>query len=135
MNEDKTLTINISRQDIPDFYAMVRWSIRTRGNTFTYLKQELDKRFPELKKAYGDDDDTEYYTVKQRRYRRAATVRGYLCKRGHEERMNLYKPKWLIKSEKEEERKCGAFERNLIKAGFTVIELKDDGESEEYQIR
>ena len=118
----ETLKIEIAGRDIPDLYSMVRWHIRNCGNTFVYLKQELDKMYPSLKEKYGDDDNTEYFTVKQRRHRRDAMFIGYLVKPGYDERMNLYKPKWLVDSE----RKRGAFERNLVKLGFNIIELETD---------
>ena len=72
----ETIKIEIAGRDIPDLYSMVRWHIRNSGNTFVYLKQELDAKYPELKAKYGDDDDTEYFTVKQRRHRQDAIVRG-----------------------------------------------------------
>ena len=124
----ETIKIEIAGRDIPDFYSMVRWHIRNSGNTFVYLKQELDAKYPELKAKYGDDDDTEYFTVKQRRHRQDAIVRGYQVKKGYDERMNIYKPKWLIDFEQDTGRKSRAFERNMVKLGFTIIELEDDGE-------
>lgn len=119
------LTVTISPRDIPDFYAMVRHFTRYNGNTFCYIKKELEKRFPELMDKYKDDD-TDYWTPMQRSRRRQALFLGYLEKKGYEERMNLYKPKWL-----QEFRQNGCqMERNLAKYGFNVIIMEDDGESE-----
>ena len=124
------LKIEIAGRDIPDLYTMVRWHIRNCGNTFVYLKQELDAKYPELKAKYGEDDNTDYFTVKQRRHRQDAIVRGYQVKKGYDERMNLYKPKWRIDADREHKRCFRAFERNLRELGFTIIEMEDDGEEE-----
>ena len=124
----ETLKIEIAGRDIPDFYSMVRSHIRNCSNTFVYLKQELDAKYPELKAKYGDDDNTDYYTIKQRRHRYDAIVRGYQVKNGYDERMNLYKPKWRIDADIEHRRCFSTFERNLRKLGFTIIYLEDDGE-------
>ena len=52
--ERPTLTVKINGQDIPDFYYMLRLFARNKGNTFTYIKQQLETMYPELPKAYGD---------------------------------------------------------------------------------
>lgn len=51
--ERPTLKVEINGQDIPDFYYMLRWFARNKGNTFTYIKQQLETMYPELPKAYG----------------------------------------------------------------------------------
>ena len=48
------MTVEIIPQDIPDFYYMLRWFARNKGNTFTYIKQQLETMYPELPRAYGD---------------------------------------------------------------------------------
>lgn len=110
--------IEIASKYVPELYHMVRWHIRNCGNTFLFLKRELDAKYPSLKEKYGDDDNTEYFTAKQRRHRQDAIVRGYQVKKGYNERLNLYKPKYIENG--------NAFERNLVKLGFNVIELEDD---------
>jgi hypothetical protein len=49
-----TLTVKIGGQDIPDFYYMVRWFTKNKGNTFCYLWKELKKMYPEIAQSYGD---------------------------------------------------------------------------------
>ncbi len=51
--ERPPLKVIISGMDIPDFYLMLRDFARQRGNTFTYLRQELETMYPELPRAYG----------------------------------------------------------------------------------
>ena len=49
--ERPTLTVKINGQDIPDFYYMLRWFARNKGNTFTYIKQQAgitDERFKDF---------------------------------------------------------------------------------------
>ena len=58
------------------------------------------------------------------------TPAGYQVKKGYDERMNLYKPKWRIDADREHGRCFRAFERNLRELGFTIIEMEDDGEEE-----
>ena len=53
----KPLTVKIADQDIGDFYWMVRWYTRHKGNTFAYLLKELNERYPQLKQAYGDTSE------------------------------------------------------------------------------
>ena len=51
----KEMTIKIAPRDIPDFYYMLRWFDHNRGNTFTHLKKEIEKMYPELMKGYAAD--------------------------------------------------------------------------------
>ena len=51
------MKIIISDQDIGDFYYMVRWFTRNKGNTFAYLLNEMNERYPQLKQAYGDTSE------------------------------------------------------------------------------
>ena len=53
----KPLTVKIAEQDIGDFYWMVRWFTRNKGNTFAYLLNEMNERYPQLKQAYGDTSE------------------------------------------------------------------------------
>ena len=55
--ERPPLNVKIAGQDIPDFYYMLRWFARNKGNTFTYLKQHIEEMYPELPKAYGDTSE------------------------------------------------------------------------------
>lgn len=52
--ERPPLKVIISGMDIPDLYYMLRWFARNKGNTFTYIKQQLETMYPELSRAYGD---------------------------------------------------------------------------------
>jgi hypothetical protein len=51
----KEMTIKIAPRDIPDFYYMLRCFAHSRGNTFAYLKKEIEKMYPELMKDYAAD--------------------------------------------------------------------------------
>ena len=51
------LNIIIPSQDIPDFYRMLRDFRRNRGNTFAYLQNELEERYPKLKERYGNTSE------------------------------------------------------------------------------
>ena len=53
----KPLTVKIAEQDIGDFYWMVRWFTRNKGNTFAYLLNEMNDLYPQLKQAYGDTSE------------------------------------------------------------------------------
>lgn len=55
--ERPALNVKIAGQDIPDFYYMLRWFARNKGNTFTYLKQHIEEMYPELPKTYGDTSE------------------------------------------------------------------------------
>ena len=50
------LQVKIAERDVPDIYRMLRDFRRERGNTFVYLKMELEKMYPKLKKQYEDND-------------------------------------------------------------------------------
>ena len=56
------MTVEIIPQDIPDFFYMVRWFTKNRGNTFAVLYQQLRNEYPELAKAYDDEESMERRT-------------------------------------------------------------------------
>ena len=60
--ERPTLTVKINGQDIPDFFYMVRWFTKNKGNTFAVLYQQLRNEYPELAKAYDDEESMERRT-------------------------------------------------------------------------
>ena len=41
------MTVEIIPQDIPDFFYMVRWFTKNKGNTFAVLYQQREDRVPD----------------------------------------------------------------------------------------
>ena len=52
VRSDLPLTINY--EDMGDFYYMVRWFSKEKGNTFHYLWNFLKHQYPQIAQAYGD---------------------------------------------------------------------------------
>ena len=45
-------TVRIAEQHVPDLYQMACDYTRQRGNTFHFLKRQIEERYPDLKGKY-----------------------------------------------------------------------------------
>lgn len=54
---DGHMTVNFNDGEIAELYRMVQWWCREHSNTFHYIKEAIERRYPKITETNGADFD------------------------------------------------------------------------------